>query len=493
MRKIQWTDCKSNGNELFKMGEGKLARQQAEAKQKKNTHTTIQTNCASYSHMYTRLRHHTPKGMDLYECQKGCTSMLTRVCNKHAYSGLPDIYTSYNTTGQYHRQPDCTCMFTRGYFILRLHCLYLHLHTSLWHIAYTACTSICTRDYDTSHFHCLYLHLYTRLWHFTLTLLVPPSVHKTLTLHAYTACTSICTRDPDTTRGYDTTCSRWLYLHVYMGLWHYKLTLVVPPSLAYPGCPSIFTWIYDTTSLPWLYLHLSMGLWHYTLTLAVSLSLHRTMTLHTYTGLYPIFSWGHATSRSYDTTCLHWLYLHLYTRIWHNTLRWLYLHYTKLRHYTLTWLYIHLYIRKCHYTLTLAVPPPVHLDMSLHTYTGCTSTRLWIRHYASNSRCTSIFTRGYAYRGWSIIKTQFCCVNNCCLLFRCLGVGVRRVCVCSHNSFKALTVYNVPAFVEWKMLPVSTTRNRCYSISCLLTGTDHSSLINTSLLQKIITVLSLWE
>ena len=299
----------------------------------------------------------------------------------------------------------CTSIFTRAYDILLTLLVPPSVHKTMTLHAYTACTSICTRDYDTSRFHCLYLHLYTRLWHFTLTLLVPPSVHKTLTLHAYTACTSICTRDPDTTRGYDTTCSRWLYLHVYMGLWHYKLTLVVPPSLAYPGCPSIFTWIYDTTSLPWLYLHLSMGLWHYTLTLAVSLSLHRTMTLHTYTGLYPIFSWGHATSRSYDTTCLHWLYLHLYTRIWHNTLRWLYLHYTKLRHYTLTWLYIHLYIRKCHYTLTLAVPPPVHLDMLLHTYTGCTSTRLWIRHYASNSRCTSIFTRGYAYRGWSIIKT----------------------------------------------------------------------------------------
>ena len=140
---IQWTG-KSNGNELFKMGEGKLARQQAEAKQKKK-HTTIQTKCASYSHMYTRLLHHTPKGMDLHKCQKGCTSLLTRVCNIHAYSGLPDIYPSYDTTGQHHRQPDCTSMFMRGYFILRLHCLCLH------HEAMTHCL------------HCLYLHLYTRL------------------------------------------------------------------------------------------------------------------------------------------------------------------------------------------------------------------------------------------------------------------------------------------------------------------------------------------
>ena len=175
--------------------------------------------------MYTRLRHHTPKGMDLHKCRKGCTSMLTRVCNIHIYSGLPDIYPSYDTTGQRRWQPDCTSMFTRGYFILCLHCLYLHLHTRLWHIAYTACTSICTRDYDTlltllvppsvhetmTHcLHCLYLHLYTRLWHFTLTLLVPPSVHETLTLHeamtlhAHAGCTSIFTKD------YDTTSLPWL-------------------------------------------------------------------------------------------------------------------------------------------------------------------------------------------------------------------------------------------------------------------------------------------
>ena len=130
MRKIQWTDCKSNGNELFKMGEAKLARQQAEAKQKK--------------------KHTSPFKL---------TVRLTPTCTQGYGTTHQKAWTYINAE---RAVPPCLHVSVTYTFTV-VYPIFTRVTTLLANVIGSPIVPPCLREAMTHCLHCLYLHLHTRL------------------------------------------------------------------------------------------------------------------------------------------------------------------------------------------------------------------------------------------------------------------------------------------------------------------------------------------